>query len=297
MVKHKVLFTPKLRESTLKRDGSWFDIHGRLFQPVTHILMPEINTLSDNRIPNLEILRAVAAHYLGIASYPDPFYRAYKRDTPKPTEKDRKLYRDYIAFQLTMTGILNSTEVKKILDRGWWNNEIASIPAEFLFQQPIDLPDRSSVIKRIKSWKLNGWHIALFHGSFDPPTPTHLQNAMHAYLYSSVTGVPIKFVVGFDNDELIKRKGENRPRYSIDDRRTQFGRFWMVDETVELSPTKPEKRQFVQEYKDLGIDYVVITQNLDEVAQKYPAVLAAGIEAIPVHESPLPHASTLLESN
>jgi hypothetical protein len=295
MVDHRILITDRLKTAIPKRDNSWFDLHGRSFDPTEIIYKLAIHKVNPHDIPNLEATRAVAAHYLGIVHHPDVFFRETRFDKPHPTEDDRQIYCDFIEFQTSITGLLNLKEIQAIRERGWWNEEIASNPTEFLFQKPVDLRSFEGVSARIEEWKKEGWYIALFSGSFDPPTLTHLQNATTAHLYSSITGVPLKFVAGFDSDELLKRrKGKERPRYYLDDRRQQFGRFWMIDETVVMRPEKPIIEEYVRDYKQLGIDYVVMSTNPDELATKLPAVIEAGLEIIPIPESPLPTATQLL---
>ena len=294
MVNHKTLVTDRLTAGIPRRDGSWFDMHGRAFNPSEHIYPLEIDKKRPGRMPSLEVTRAIAAHYLGLAHYPPTFYREHNYESPKPTEEDRLLYCDFIEFQLSITGLLNLQEIQQIRERGWWDQEIASMPSDLLFLKQVDLPNFQEVSDRIASWKNEGWNIALFHGAFDPVTITHLQNATMAHQYSSVTGVPLKFVIGFDSDDLIKRKGRGRPRYPLDERRKQFGGFWMVDETVVLRPKKPDTEEFVLDYLDLNVDYIVTTTNPEDAKTRIGAILRADVDVIPIHESPLPNASQIL---
>lgn len=295
MVDHRILITDRLRTAIPRRDNSWFDLNGRFYDPTEIIYKLAIHKRSSHDIPNLEATRAVAAHYLGIAHHANVFSRETRFDIPLPTEEDRLTYCDLIEFQSSITGLLNSKEIQSIREREWWNEDIASNPTDLLFQKPVDLHSFEEVSTRIENWKKEGWYVAAFTGSFDPPTLTHLQNATTAYLYSGVTGVPLKFVAGFDSDELLKiRKGKERPRYNLDDRRQQFGRFWMIDETVVMRSEKTIIEEYVRDYQQLGIDYVVMTVNPDELATKLPAVIEAGLEIIPIPESPLPTATQLL---
>lgn len=294
MVDHEILMSERLTSRILVRDGSWFDRVGRHFNPNEHIYSPQLDKDDPARMPNLEATRAVAAHYLGLASYPKTFFREHEHNDPKPTEEDRLLYRDYIEFYLTITGLLSAQEVKQIRNRGWWNEEIESIPRDLLFQKEIDLPNFQEVSDRIFKWKKEGWKIALFHGAFDPVTITHLQNASMAYQYGAITKTPLKLIIGFDSDELIKRKGKDRPRYPLDERREQFGRFWMVDETVVLRPTEPNTHDFVRDYEALGADYIVTIETREDILRKVWAIKEARLLPIPVPASPLPSASQIL---
>lgn len=294
MVSHEILMTDRLKEGIPKRDGSWFDIHGRFFDPAEHIYPLTIGKEVHGRIPDLESTRAIAAHYLGLAHYAPTFFREHNFDNPKPTENDRLLYCDYIEFQCSITGLLNLQEIEQIQKRGWWNEDIASMPTNLLFQKPVDLLDFQQISEKIASWKSEGWNIVLFHGAFDPVTITHLQNATWAHLYSQVTGVPLKHIIGFDSDTLIKRKGKDRPRYPLDKRREQFGRFWMVDETVVLRAERPIAEEFIKDYIDLDVDYIVTTTNPKDVQTRIAATIAVGADIIPISESPLPTSTKIL---
>jgi phosphopantetheine adenylyltransferase len=294
MVSHKILMTDRLKAGIPLRDGSWFDKHGRGFNPVENIYSLRIKSGWHDDMPDLEATRAISAHYLGLAHYPPTFFRENRFDNPPPTENDRLLYCDYIEFQLSITGLLNVQEIQQIRQRGWWDHEIESMPIELIFQKKVDLPDFQEVCDKIASWKEEGWKVAFFHGAFDPVTITHLQNATTAYLYGLVTGVPLKLVIGFDSDELIKRKGKNHPRYPLDKRREEFGRFWMADETVVLRAQKPITEEFVKDYLDLGVDYIVTTTNPDDIATRIDAIIESNLELIPISESPLATATQII---
>lgn len=295
MVNHQILMTDRIKTAIPIRDGSWFDKHGRGFNPAEFIYPLTLDSERLNKMPDLEATRAIAAHYLGLAHFPPTFFREHRFESPQPTENDRLVYCEYMEFQLSITGLLNLQEIQQIRQRGWWDQEIASIPIELLYQKEVDLPNFQGVCEKITSWKKEGWKVALFHGAFDPVTITHLQNATMAYSYGAVTNVPLKLVIGFDSDNLIKRKGKNRPRYPLDKRREQFGRFWMVDETVVLQAKKPITEEFVKDYLDLGVDYIVTTTNPDEVSTRIDAIIESNLELIPIHESPLPTATQILQ--
>lgn len=76
MVDHQILITDRLREDLGTRDKSWFDIYGRNFDPSAMIYPLTIRKSTDkktNRVPDLWAIRAVAAHYLGMAHHPPVF--------------------------------------------------------------------------------------------------------------------------------------------------------------------------------------------------------------------------------
>ena len=156
MVSHEILITDRLREGIPMRDGSWFDKYGRAFDPNEHIYPLTVGKEKHDKIPDLEKTRAIAAHYLGLAHYPPTFFREHNFENPKPTEKDRLLYCDYIEFQLSITGLLNLQEIQQIRKRAWWDQEIASMPTELLFQKGVDLLDFQKVSEKIASWKKQG---------------------------------------------------------------------------------------------------------------------------------------------
>lgn len=62
MQNHKVLITDRLASAIPKRDGSWFDIHGRYFDPSIYIYPIEIMGSKTDRMPSLEHTRTIAAH-------------------------------------------------------------------------------------------------------------------------------------------------------------------------------------------------------------------------------------------
>ncbi|MEK7527805.1 MAG: hypothetical protein AAB574_02195 [Patescibacteria group bacterium] len=298
MVDHQILITDRLREDLGTRDKSWFDIYGRNFDPSAMIYPLTIRKSTDkktNRVPDLWAIRAVAAHYLGMAHHPPVFFCDHRFDNPKPTESDRLLYTDWVEFCLTMTGLLNSQEIQKIRSRGWWNEDISSIPPELINKKDANLSNFEEVCEKIALWKKEGWKVALFHGAFDPVTLTHLENATHAYSYGPITGTPLKLVIGFDSDELIQRKGKNRPRYQLDERRSQFGAFWMVDGTVVLRTNKPTTEKFASDYLALGVDYIVTTNNPHEISTRRGAILRSCLEPIIIPENPLPNATQILQ--
>lgn len=295
VVNHEILLTDRLKVAINDRDGSWFDVHGRYFNPTDYVYSVTMDGIGNRKKPDLVATRAIVAHYLGLARFPATFYQEHKFEDPNPTEKDRLLYCDYIEFQLSITGLLNVQEIQQIRDRGWWDQQIESIPSNLLFHKDVEPPSFREACNRILLWKKEGWRIALFHGAFDPVTITHLQNATTAHFYSLVTGVPMKHVVGFDSDELIKRKGANRPRYLLDHRRQQFGRFWMVDETVVLQAKKPDTNEIIKDYSDLGIDYIVITRGQEDMDTKSEAIFESKLETIIIPESPLPNATDILK--
>jgi len=296
MVNHQILLTDRLKRAVHDRDGSWFDKHGRLFDASKFIYTLEVDKTRPAHVPNLEAVRAVAAHYLGLAHYPPTFYYEHNFEIPKPTENDRLLYCEWIEFYLSITGLLNLQEIHQIRERGWWDQEIASMPIKLLFQKDVNLPNFKEVCEKIVLWKKEGWEVALFHGAFDPVTLSHLENATFAYLFGPRTRTPLKLIIGFDSDELIKRKGKNRPRYPLDKRREQFGRFWMVDETVVLQAKNPVTEEFVNDYLDLGVDYIVTTTNPNDVAIKMDAIVKSNLLPLPIPENPLPNATQILRN-
>ena len=68
----------------------------------------------------------------------------------------------------------------------------------------------------------------------------------------------------------------------------------MVDETVVLRPEKPVTEEFVRDYLDLGVDYIVTTTNPKDVNTRIGAIVASNLDVIPIPESPLPTATKIL---
>ena len=298
MTQHKVRMSSELDDGINRRDGSWFDKWGRYFDPLKDVYMVSAQQ-NPNGMPDVIGTRGVLAHYFGIAYYPECFYatKIFKDEDVKPTERDRHIFADWIEFYATVTGLLNEGEITSIKLRGFWNEDITKAPKDIIHpQKEHKILQFDEVAAKAAAWKLEGWKIALFHGAFDPVTPSHLECANFAYMHQLKDGVPTKLIIGFDSDTLIKRKGTDRPRYNIEDRRKAFGSFWMVDATVEMNARQSVFTQFAADYLRLGVDYVVTTNNFNEIMGRLEAINVAGAIPLVVPKNPLPSATEILSN-
>src|SRR3989338_4617748 len=140
--------------------------------------------------------------------------------------------------------------------------------------QPDEKPLLSFEELQLKTteWKEQGFKINCFLGSFDPPTLLHLA------LMTEAASTGEKLLVGLDNDQLIKRKGEDRPRIRLELRRQILENFpWLVAGTFVLRPLSiSDDEGFAKDYKNLGVDSVLLMHDQENLIARLNQIESAG---------------------
>jgi len=187
---------------------------------------------------------------------------------PKPDEVDRMHLIAYLQAISSLTGLINGEEIREIQEK-----EGRVSTQDFLFKEGA-LIDFNNLKEMTDLWRAQGLKIGLFHGAFDPPTVVHLSCAAEAYTHCD------RLIVGFDGDALLRsRKGETRPRFSLDQRREIFGSFWMVDGTFVLRADSVEdSAQYAQDYRDLNVGYVFLARQQQDKSARIKKIMAGGAE-------------------
>jgi glycerol-3-phosphate cytidylyltransferase-like family protein len=218
--------------------------------------------------PDIRFSRLLVANMLTEAWDRNRFFAENDHLIPKPEETDRMLLIAWLQQIASFVGLLNGEEIREIQECE------GSIPSnKFILKEP-DLLSFEQIAKQAGDWKSQKSTIGLFHGSFDPPTVAHLGCATEAYLQCD------RLLIAFDNDDLLrKRKGNDRPRFPLIDRRKIFGSFWMVDATLILRAKEiSDVEQFAQDYRELGIDYVFLASNQEDHQNRLEKIAKGGAE-------------------
>lgn len=187
---------------------------------------------------------------------------------PIPTEIDRLKLIVWLQFLASFPGLLHSEEITQIRECD------GKISADQLLLPRNEITSFDELRQQTLIWEGMGETIGLFHGSFDPPTVYHLSCATLASQHCD------RLLIGFDNDELLRRrKGADRPR-SMGlglDRRKIFGSFWMVDGTFFLRANDVlDAEQYVIDYRDLGVNYVFLDEATEDLEKRMSLITQAG---------------------
>lgn len=232
-------------------------------------------------IPDIRRSRIVMASMLTEACNPDEFFTENGHMNPSPNETDRNLQIAWLEEFATHTGLLHSDEIEKI------RNLNGKIPLEhYIFTpKPTHTIETLSPITQI--WKAQGDTIGLFHGSFDPPTITHLQCAMDASTRCD------HLIIGFDSDVLLSaRKGPERPRYPLETRMAMFSNFWMIDASVTMSATTLQDEPFIHDYQQIHVDYVFMTSGQEDITDRERKIVLGGAHPILLNVPDTPTSAT-----
>lgn len=212
--------------------------------------------------------RFLAASMLIEAWNREEFFTENGRMNPEPSELDRMLLITYLQLLVSCTGLINGEEIKKIQESG------GKIGLDGFRPKSAGLPSDEETGMQAIAWKEKGLKIGLLHGSFDPVTVVHLACATEAYQQCD------RLLVAFDSNVLLKRrKGLDRPRFSLDWRRQIFASFWMVDGTFVLSANdESEEASYVRDYKHYRVDYVFLAKDQEDMTERKRKILLAGAE-------------------
>jgi len=210
--------------------------------------------------------RALVSNMLTEAWNESEFFEENGHMIPSPDEVDRMHLICHLQHIASSTGLLNGEEIRKIQE-----SEGRVLIQDFLPKEG-PLINFESLKEMTTLWRSQGLKIGLFHGAFDPPTVVHLACATEAYTLCD------RLIIGFDGDDLLRsRKRDDRPRYPLDWRRKVFGSFWMVDGTFVLRADRIEDvSQYVQDYRDLHIDYVFLARQQEDKNARVKKIRASG---------------------
>ncbi len=199
-IKHEYFLAPPLEDLMLNKD-TWFYRYG--LGAVSPILTH----------PDVTVSRMLVASMLTEAWNCDRFFNENGHMVPEPNEFDRMLQITSLQQIASLTGLLNGEEIRLIQA----NEGDIPLPYFRLPEPPLLTFDEARAATQ--EWKAQGETIGCFQGSFDPTTAIHLGCATEAYSACD------KLLIGFDSDRLLRsRKGEDRPRFKLDDSRKKFGR-------------------------------------------------------------------------
>ena len=251
-VKHEYFSAPN--ELLRSQPGSWFHKHG--------LAIP--GAIFAN--PDIRASRLMIASMLIEAWDKNLFFQENGHLEPKPSESDRMSMIAFLQQIASSTGLINGEEIRMIQ-----NTERPISLERFRLKEPI-LSNFNKVAGQVRDWKWKGDKIGLFQGSFDPPTAIHLSCATEAYNQCD------RLIIGFDNDALLrKRKGKDRPRFPLINRRKTFESFWMVDTTyVTGAKDETDIDQYAFEYLALGVDYVFLANNQKDLSSRLDKIRMGG---------------------
>jgi cytidyltransferase-like protein len=217
---------------------------------------------------DIRFSRFVAAHMLLEAWDRDKFFQENGDMDPKPTEVDRTLMIAYLRALVSCSGLINGEEMREIQEKE------GRVSLENYYSGDPELENYEELVSRAKEWKLRGLKIGLFHGSFDPPTVMHLACAAEAYQQCD------RLIIGFDSDELVRsRKGQDRPRLPVIERRAIFGSFWPVDGTFVLRASNTQDVEaYADDYQKLGVNFVFLASNQEDIEERLNKIRLGGAE-------------------
>lgn len=175
----------------------------------------------------------------------------------------RGIWITYLGYAAFLFGLLDKEEITQMLQ-----NKGSVDIGQFQPQEKPLLPFEK-LQEKTAEWKKQGFQINCFIGSFDPPTVLHL-----ALMYEAGE----KLIVGIDNNQLIERKGDDRPRFPLELRRQILENFpWLVAGTFVLRPSSiSDSKGFSRDYKDLGVNNVFLMPDQENLSARLSQIKLAG---------------------
>jgi len=233
--------------------------------------------------PNdLHVVRGVLARLLAKAA-DQPAFNIYALEhgfQAIPSETIRTYALAALQDYASLTGLLHALEIE------WISQPRGGEIPQYFYQLPEQTyqSEYFKVIQQINMWKTQGFKIGVFQGAFDPPTPSHLAIATNCFMWAQSKGIPLKLIWMFDNNQLIKRKGPDRPRFSdMEKKQSTVQNFWNVSSTVESCVMdQKDLYQYIWEYGQLGTDYVFITEEVKDIKTRKWTANQAGAELVVV---------------
>lgn len=218
--------------------------------------------------PDIHVSRLLLANFLLSAWNPEDFFLENSTQLVTPDELDRMNFIIWLQKLASYTGLLHGSEIREIN-----RNHINLHPSDFLLETTPQ-PSFEELATLTRDWKKQGLTIGIFPGSFDPVTSIHAAAATEASLYCD------KLIIAFDGDELLmSRKGSDRPRYPLKDRREKFHSLWMTDATATLrAKTTSDIEQYITDYKELNADIIFLANipSDQELPEKVEKIKKAG---------------------
>jgi len=201
-IKHELFQAP---DDILSHEGTWFKQYG---EGVANLVFSH---------PDVALSRLLLARMLSEAWDRDSFFSENEMLEPHPDELDRMRLITWLQQTASFTGLLNGEEIRYIQ-----KNEGRVNTSQFALETKPQ-PTFDELSHLTQEWRDKGQKTGLFHGAFDPVTATHLACATEIYPQCE------RLIIGFDSDRVLRsRKGNDRPRFPLNDRRSNFGNFWMV---------------------------------------------------------------------
>jgi len=199
----------------------------------------------DIRVSRFLIAQTLAHTYQEI-----DFLEETGRDYPPATDNDRVFFQQFLRWTAPALGLLNQEDLDYIKTRR------GQIDTGRFILPDVRLWTTDELQIQVAQWKEEGWKIGVFHGGFDPPTIYHL--AIATYINNLFPDT--KLLVGFDNDNSLRRKGDDRPRFLLDKRRIIFGAFPQVAATFVLKADNyTDVNSYAADYKKLQADKIFMT--------------------------------------
>jgi len=138
----------------------------------------------------------------------------------------------------------------------------------------ISLDTVATKVRRFKEL-YPGKKVGIFQGSFDPAHIVHIMNIATYYQYCDL------LIVAIDSDGFIARtKGSlrdpSRTAYSAIDRANYLADMSLTDHIVVSPHVEPSLEDFVNLYYQLGVDYVFMSSNDENLAARHKTASEAG---------------------
>jgi len=208
-------------------------------------LLSKIAFREDIRVSRFLIAQTLAHTYQEI-----DFLEETSHDSPPATDDDRTFFQQFLRWSAPALGLLNKEDLDYIKTRR------GQIDIGRFILPDVGLQTTDELQIQVAQWKEEGREIGVFHGGFDPPTIYHL--AIATYINNLLPNMEL--LIGFDNDNSLRRKGDERPTFSLDRRRTIFGAFPQVAATFVLSAHNyTDIEAYAADYKRLQADKIFMT--------------------------------------
>ncbi len=232
---------------------------------------------------SLKIVRAILAFMLASSSNIHDF-DSYSQNHRwgRVQKKDQQETHSWLSWYASVTGLLHIQEIIKL------SSSIGGYVPAYInkIDDEVQLDSLEGVINRSKQWTSTGYQIGAFQGAFDHPTSTHLSNATAAHLWAQRHGVKMKLIWWFDKDSLIKRKGNDRPRFDLVDRRKSVEGLWQVGTTaISTATATSDHDSYLNDYESTGTKFVFVTDDEDLAPERISTAIQSGAQIVSLNSS------------